>query len=112
MGLESVELVISIEEHFEISIPDAAAEKMTAVGALVDYVHALFSAEERVKCNSAHAFYELRRALVEILQVPRKEIRPARKIIDVFPRDKRHLVWKQLSKRGMKASRLNFSRTL
>jgi acyl carrier protein len=38
MGLDSVELVMQVEKHFSISIPDREAEKAYSVGKLVDCV--------------------------------------------------------------------------
>jgi acyl carrier protein len=38
MGLDSVELIMDVEKHFSISIPDAKAEKAHTVGQLVDCV--------------------------------------------------------------------------
>lgn len=38
MGLDSVELLVEVEEYFGISIPDAEAEKAYTVGALIDIV--------------------------------------------------------------------------
>lgn len=38
MGLDSVELVMEVEKHFSISIPDKEAEKVYTVGNLVDCV--------------------------------------------------------------------------
>jgi len=38
MGLDSVELVMEVEKHFSISIPDREAEKAYSVGKLVDCV--------------------------------------------------------------------------
>lgn len=38
MGLDSVELVMEVEKHFSISIPDPEAEKAYTVGRLVDCV--------------------------------------------------------------------------
>jgi acyl carrier protein len=32
MGLDTVELVMAVEEVFDLDIPDAAAEKMITVG--------------------------------------------------------------------------------
>ena len=37
-SLDIVELVMGIEEKFEISIPDEAAEKIVTVGDVVDYI--------------------------------------------------------------------------
>lgn len=38
MGLDSVELIMDVEKHFSISIPDPEAEKAHTVGKLVDCV--------------------------------------------------------------------------
>ncbi len=38
MGLDSVELIVEVEKHFSISIPDHEAEKAYTVGKLVDCV--------------------------------------------------------------------------
>ncbi|HQX55417.1 MAG TPA: phosphopantetheine-binding protein [Pyrinomonadaceae bacterium] len=38
MGLELVELVMRIEEEFDIAIPNEAAEKMTTPRKVIDYV--------------------------------------------------------------------------
>ena len=37
-SLDTVELVMAFEEEFDIEIPDEDAEKMTTVGAAIDYL--------------------------------------------------------------------------
>ncbi|GCE64690.1 acyl carrier protein [cyanobiont of Ornithocercus magnificus] len=37
-SLDTVELVMALEEEFEIEIPDEAAEKIATVGDAVDYI--------------------------------------------------------------------------
>ena len=37
-SLDIVELVMALEEEFDIEIPDADAEKVTSVGDVVDYI--------------------------------------------------------------------------
>ncbi len=37
-SLDIVELVMAIEEEFDIEIPDSDAEKVTTVGDVVDYI--------------------------------------------------------------------------
>ena len=37
-SLDTVELVMALEEEFNIEIPDAAAEKITTVKAAIEYV--------------------------------------------------------------------------
>lgn len=38
-SLDTVELVMALEEEFDIEIPDEAAEKITTVQEAVDYIH-------------------------------------------------------------------------
>jgi acyl carrier protein len=38
-SLDTVELVMALEEEFGIEIPDSAAEKITTVKAAIDYIH-------------------------------------------------------------------------
>ena len=37
-SLDTVELVMALEEEFDVEIPDEAAEGITTVGAAVDYI--------------------------------------------------------------------------
>ena len=39
-SLDTVELVMALEEEFETEIPDAEAEKITTVQLAIDYIHA------------------------------------------------------------------------
>ena len=43
-SLDTVELVMALEEEFEIEIPDEAAEKITTVQASVDYISSKLAA--------------------------------------------------------------------
>ncbi len=38
-SLDNVELVMALEEEFNIEIPDAAAEKITTVQEAIDHIH-------------------------------------------------------------------------
>ena len=37
-SLDTVELVMELEEEFGVTIPDEAAEKITTVGQAIDYI--------------------------------------------------------------------------
>lgn len=38
-SLDTVELIMSLEDHFKMTIPDEEAEKLDTVGKAVDYIH-------------------------------------------------------------------------
>ena len=39
MGLDTAELIVEIEKHFDIAIPDEEAECIATIGQLADYVY-------------------------------------------------------------------------
>jgi hypothetical protein len=83
MGLDSVELVIKVEETFGIQIPDEDAAGIQTVGQLHDYlVHRMqemgLEVEPRPKsdvCLAATAFYRVRRAWLSVLDAERSALR-------------------------------------
>lgn len=42
-SLDTVELVMALEEEFEGEIPDEEAEKLTTVGSAVDYIEKMIA---------------------------------------------------------------------
>jgi acyl carrier protein len=45
-SLDTVELVMALEEEFKLEIPDAEAEKITTVGQAIDYIDAHIPKEQ------------------------------------------------------------------
>ncbi len=101
MGLDTVELVMTIEETFDITIPDADAEKIQTVGHLYYYILSKFHSEEREtsRCLSAATFYRLRRGLMRSFRVPRREVRPPSEMETLIPAMDRKSEWKRLGER-------------
>ena len=62
MGLDSVELVMRVEERFGIEIHDSEAEPIRTPGMLVDLVFSKLQTGPQNYCASQRAFYVLRRA--------------------------------------------------
>jgi acyl carrier protein len=73
MGLDTVELVMSFEEEFEMEFPDEVAEKLVTVGDVVDYVCA-----ELVKRGEAPdtiaIFHRVKRRTLDIANVAPERI--------------------------------------
>ncbi len=100
MGLDTVELVMDIEEAFDISIPDERASRMMTVGDVYEFIlerttDATLSSN---RCITAGAFYELRRHCRSI-GFPIRDFRPRSKIDSVVPLIGRRFYWNALASR-------------
>jgi acyl carrier protein len=96
MGLDTVELVMAIEEAFEIAIPDEAAERIVTVRDAIDYVYSQVEHSDTKVCLSQRAFYRLRRTAQEALGVDRTRIRPATPWDTLIPIEQRRDLWLRL----------------
>lgn len=98
MGLDGVELVMEFEDEFGIQIPDAAAEEMPTVGDVVEFVHTELSRtlKQAESCLTSRSFYKLRRGLIKLLSLPRREITPKTELEQMIPRKQRREIWDNL----------------
>lgn len=95
MGLDFVEMVIAVEQMFDISIPDAVAEEMTTPAIMITYLqNVVGSAGDRKACISQRAFHRVRSALMTTLGVGRSEIALVTRIDTLFSGTQRHELWK------------------
>lgn len=103
MGLDGVELIVSIEDEFQIEILDIEAENIFTVGDIYECVlrKLAFSPEElkKISCKSQHYFYELRKILMEEFQQQRKTISPKTSLKTVFKKEKIKERWEILAQR-------------
>src|SRR4051812_43436238 len=76
MGLDTVELVMEIEDEFEFAIPDADAEHIKTCGDLHAYVLGRLRPFVGAPCPSAAAFYRLRRSILRHVPISRDRVRP------------------------------------
>jgi acyl carrier protein len=91
MGLDSVELLMRIEEEFSIDLPDEDVSYVHTVGELYEVV--LSKLKTTPDCLSSRAFYRTRRALVDVLGLPRRSIRPSTYLEPLFPPAHRKQLW-------------------
>ena len=66
MGLDSVELIMDVEKHFSISIPDRDAEKAHTVGKLVDCVAGILGVNKYNFAFREKTFDNIKKALLEL----------------------------------------------
>jgi acyl carrier protein len=96
MGLDTVELVMVVEETFDVSIPDEEAEKLRTVGDLYYWIAERIGAPGSSICPSSAAFYRLRRVLMRVWKIDRRVIRPATATSELVPLDGRRRAWAAL----------------
>lgn len=84
MGLDSVELVMSVEEHFDIEVPDNVAETLVTVGKLHEFVVAELLRLNRRSVDSDVVFEELRVLICAQLRIkPERVVLEARFVQDL-----------------------------
>lgn len=98
MGLDTLELVLEVEEAFGVQIPDERAATIVTVGDLHDVLveHLAKIPRESHICLSAATFYLIRRAVHDVLgrHVP---IRPQDQTDVILPEDRRAEIWQALA---------------
>jgi acyl carrier protein len=97
MGLDSVELVLDIEDAFQIALSDEEAEKSLTPGILTDIVFSKVNKAGRdLSCQSQSAFYRIRKILVDEFGFRRSLISPTTPLKVLIPLKQRLSVWKVL----------------
>ena len=97
MGLDTVELVIRIEDTFGVQIPDRVAEHLTTPKKVTDFVLSQVRQSERpLSCLSQRAFYSVRREFTQQLSVPGRQLTPDASLKAILPEERRHEVWKNI----------------
>ena len=89
MGLDSIEILVKVEQTFGISIPDREAEKIITVGDFHDAVWKHLEGKYSDKCKTQLLFYRLRKSFFDSFQVERNDIRPDSSLNDIFPAERR-----------------------
>ncbi|GAA3789995.1 hypothetical protein GCM10022271_22890 [Corallibacter vietnamensis] len=95
MGLDSVELVMSIEDKFGIRIENSEAENIYTVQDFADIVFSRILKNPTDKCLSQIVFYKIRKALRSLTSAE-KEIRPNMMISELFSQSELKEKWSQL----------------
>ena len=96
MGLDSVELVMRTEKAFGIELPDSEMEKVRTPRDLIEQVCRRLELDLGPQCQSQQAFHRLRKGLMEVLGVPREQIRLETPLADLAPVDDCRPWWPRL----------------
>lgn len=113
MGLDTIELIMEVEEHFGITISDEQASGVYTVGDLNELVRSRVERRSSEVCFSLPAFLKVRRAVRELFDNDQMRVRPSTRFEDVIPKAKRRKFWRQLKELlGTAAPPLQRSRPL
>lgn len=85
MGLDAVELVMDVEDRFNVKLPDADFERVRTVADLAALVLARLPRAQVGPCRTARAFFDLRRLMVAHAGLERSRVRPRAHLGDLFP---------------------------
>ena len=96
MGLDSVELLVAIEETFDIEFSDSEAEKIYTVGDFYNGVWSKIKQKESNKCKSAMLFYKLRSFLQERYGIARQDLKLNTDLDTIIPKGKRKAEWQSI----------------
>lgn len=92
MGLDGVEIVMAVEEGFDIRIENAEAEQIRTPGDLINLVANKVGCAHTAACLSQRAFNRVRKVLADRCDVERKLITPGTDLRNVLPPEHRNVL--------------------
>jgi len=95
MGLDSVELVMAVEERFGINISDEEAQRIRTVGEMHQCVLNKIAVADKSSCLTQKAFHLLRRTARQLFDVSRPDFRPEAQLNAIIPRHSRRENWRK-----------------
>jgi acyl carrier protein len=98
MGLDSVEILVNVENAFGITIANFEAEKITTVGDIHSIVWRSVQGRQSMRCKSQQLYYKLRHALITRFRVNKDAIELTASLNDIFPKTNRRLRYRKLEK--------------
>ncbi len=96
MGLDTVELVMDVEESFGIQIPDDDAQKIVTVGDLFEFIKSQTDLAPAGTCLTATTFYEIRRGFEN--SGINERFAPSTPVGDIVPNRNRRSFWAKLAR--------------
>ncbi|MDY7095190.1 MAG: hypothetical protein SX243_19610 [Acidobacteriota bacterium] len=98
MGLDIVELLLNVEETFDLHLPNEDAQHLDTPRKLIDYLEARLLTQDTGPCLSQRAFYRLRRGIEQVQNIPTRSVTPSTTLESLFPVRERRQAWKALQK--------------
>jgi hypothetical protein len=92
MGLEGVEIIMRVEETFDIALPNAEIEKIVTPRDLVELVMTKIRKSDTATCMTQNAFHRLRRAVMSELNIQRANFRLETSMNQLLPAATRKMI--------------------
>ena len=93
MGLDAVEIVMDVEDHFGILIQNTEAERIRTVGDLVALIQSRIEAAHLATCPTLSSFLLLRTTVREIVSDKSMRVRNATRVVDILTPSQRRTLW-------------------
>lgn len=104
MGLDIAELMIVLEEEFNVEIFETDAGKIETVGDLIDMIDMQLTGSpvtpEQAERHWAEGLGQARRYLAETLEIEPDLLAEQTKLAELFPRERRDTLWKTLQSKS------------
>lgn len=97
MGLDAVEIVMSVEDAFDIHIEDAEAANLITPRLLIDCVQGKVAGATFNACLTQRAFNLLRKSLLRHGEWKRRDIAPAASLPNLMPKQQRRALLEQIT---------------
>jgi len=97
MGLDSVELLMAVEEKFGISISDEEAQRTLTVGDMKRLVQAKLDVADNASCLTQRAFHVIRKNATAEFGLQRRGLRPDTRLETIIPSIDRRRKWEQFA---------------
>ena len=89
MGLDAVEILMEVEETFEITFADSEAESILTPRDLIESILRKVGEADPSVCLTQRAFNLLRQILLRRLPLKRRDIRPSSRLAELVPKPQR-----------------------
>lgn len=96
MGLDSIELLMLVEKHFNITIPDSEAEEAITPKILAKVIRKYITLNPESKCKSQVLFYVLRIYFKEQYQFEQSLFKPTTHLTELFPQPDSKERWRKM----------------
>lgn len=96
MGLDAVELVMEVEDHFGITLAEADWVSLRTVGDMVALIEGRLQMARESPCLALPFFLKVRRTVREVTGDERLRIRPGDSVVQYLSARQRRLLWKRL----------------